>query len=122
MSERHNVTAFNLHTIGYRVDFRIRLDINTVFFGGSYESNNAIKLADVKRTLELDSVTSLPNDFINVRTAANLGIPVAEYAPKSPVTLSILKLAETLSGNRRAGNQGLFKRFLSSLLSDLTER
>jgi len=87
-----------------------------------YESNNAIKLADVKRTLELESVTSLPNDFKNVRTAANLGIPVAEYAPKSPVTLSIRKLAETLSGNRRAGNQGLFKRFLSLLLSDLSER
>jgi pilus assembly protein CpaE len=87
-----------------------------------YENNNAIKLDDVKRTLELDTVTMLPNDFKNVRTAANLGIPVAEYAPKSPVTLSILKLAETLSGNRRAGNQGVFKKFLASLLSELTER
>jgi pilus assembly protein CpaE len=87
-----------------------------------YESNNAIKLADVKRTLELDSVTALPNDFKNVRTAANLGIPIAEYAPKSPVTLSVLKLAETLSGSRRTGNQGLFKKLLSSLLSELAER
>lgn len=87
-----------------------------------YEDNIAISPEDVKRNLELDSVITLPNDFKKVRMAANLGIPVADYAPRSRVTLAVLKLAKTLSGKKRVAHQSLFKKFLSSLLSESAER
>ncbi len=80
-----------------------------------YEPYIAIGLADVERTLGLRSAVMVPNDFRHVHTAENLGVPLAEYAPKSPATLAIRKLAETLAGRKAPERPGMFKRLLTKL-------
>lgn len=80
-----------------------------------YEPYIAVGLADVERTLGLHPVAMVPNDFRHVHTAENLGVPLAEYAPRSPATLAIRKLAETLDGKHPPQRQGLIKHFLAKL-------
>lgn len=83
-----------------------------------YEYNNTFGLKDVERVLALSSsIVVIPNDFKNMHTASNLGVPVAEHAPKSPATKTIQKLAETLNGKRAPVHQGMFRKCLSKLLS-----
>jgi pilus assembly protein CpaE len=82
-----------------------------------YEPFASIKLVDVERTLGIHPIATVPNDYRNVHTAEDLGIPLAEYAPRSPATLSIYALAETLSGLRVAEKRGLLKQFLTKLWS-----
>ena len=82
-----------------------------------FERNNTFGLGDVERVLALKSIIIVPNDFKNLSMASNLGVPIAEHAPKSPATQSIQKLAKTLGGKRHPANQGMFKQFLSKLLS-----
>jgi pilus assembly protein CpaE len=82
-----------------------------------YERNNTFGLEDVERVLALrSSIVVVPNDFKNLHTASNLGVPIAEHAPKSPATHAIQKLAETLGGKKNPVNQGIFRQFLSKLL------
>jgi len=82
-----------------------------------YERNNNFGLGDVERVLTLESIAVIPNDFRNLSRASNLGVPIAEHAPKSPATQAIQKLAATLGGKRHPANQGMFGQFLSKLLS-----
>ena len=82
-----------------------------------YERTNDFVLGDVERVLALNSIKIIPNDYKSIRMAANLGVPIAEYAPRSPATQAIQKLAETLSGKRHPTNQGMLGKFLSKLLS-----
>ena len=81
-----------------------------------YERNNNFGLGDVERVLALESIAVVPNDFKNLNRAANLGVPIAEHAPKSPATQAIQKLAETLGGKRHPENQGMFGPLLTKLL------
>ncbi|MDD5033427.1 MAG: AAA family ATPase, partial [Methylococcaceae bacterium] len=83
-----------------------------------YERNNAFELREVESALASRSITVIPNDFKNLSTASNLGIPIADHAPNSPTTRAIQKLAETLGGKRHSVDQGMFRQFLSRLLSE----
>jgi pilus assembly protein CpaE len=82
-----------------------------------YERNNNFGLGDVERVLMLESIVVIPNDFKNLSRASNLGMPIAEHAPKSPATQAIQKLAMTLGGKKNPENRGLLGQFLSKLLS-----
>lgn len=83
-----------------------------------YERHNSFELKDVERVLALSSpIVVVPNDFNNLHTASNLGVPIAEHAPKSPAAKTIQKLAETLNGRKPSVNQGAFGNFLSNLFS-----
>ncbi|MGZ8160541.1 MAG: AAA family ATPase [Methylobacter sp.] len=83
-----------------------------------YEHNNTFGLKDVERVLALrSSIVVIPNDFKNMHTASNLGVPIAEHAPNSPATKTIQKLAESLNGKRPSVHQGMFRKCLSKLLS-----
>ncbi|HEY8037124.1 MAG TPA: AAA family ATPase [Methylobacter sp.] len=83
-----------------------------------YEHNNTFGLKDVERVLALSSsIVVVPNDFKSLHMASNLGVPIAEHAPKSTVTRTIQKLAETLSGKKHSVNQGMFRQVLSKLFS-----
>ena len=81
-----------------------------------YERNNNFGLRDVERVLMLESMVVIPNDFKNLSRAANLGVPIAEHAPKSPATLAIQKLALTLGGKSHSERHGILGQFLSKLL------
>lgn len=81
-----------------------------------YERNNNFELGDVERVLGLRSpIVVVPNDFKNLHMASNLGVPIAEHAPKSAVTQAIQKLAKSLNGKRHSANQGMFRQALSKL-------
>lgn len=83
-----------------------------------YERHNTFGLKEVERVLALgSSIVVIPNDFKNLHTASNLGVPIAEHAPKSPATQTIQKLAATLSGKQQPAKQGMFGQFLAKLLS-----
>jgi pilus assembly protein CpaE len=82
-----------------------------------YEPSHVIGIADVERTLAVKSVHVVPNDYKRVFTAANLGVPIAEHAPKSPSVLSIGKLADLLAGKKMqestSGIGALLGRFMA---------
>lgn len=82
-----------------------------------YEDKHSIGLTEVEQVLGLQSITMIPNDFKNLCMAFNLGIPIAEHAPKSPATQAMLSLADTLSGKKQPAKLGLFRQLLSPLLS-----
>ncbi len=82
-----------------------------------YERHNTFGLGDVERVLALSSpIVVIPNDFKNLHMASNLGKPVAEHAPKSPAMKTIRTLAESLNGKKPSINQGMFRKFLPTLL------
>ena len=80
-----------------------------------YQPYAPIKLEDVERTLGLRPAASVANDFKHVQAAENLGLPLAEYAPRSPATRSIRELAAALSGKQALERPGALKQFLSWL-------
>jgi pilus assembly protein CpaE len=81
-----------------------------------YVHNNAFGLADVEHTLALQPIFVVPNDFNNLSTASNLGIAIADHAPRSPATRAIQKLAANLSGKNNPAKPGAFRLFLSRLI------
>ena len=82
-----------------------------------YERANDFAIADVESVLALKSIKIIPNDFKNLSMASNLGVPIAEYAPKSPATQAIQQLSETLSGKSHPVKQSKLGRLLSTLFS-----
>lgn len=81
-----------------------------------YLQYSAITLEDVQRTLGIGEVNVVPNDFKHVCSAANLGVPLGEHAPRSPVNASIRKLAEALTSKKAPDKPGMLRRLLTRLL------
>lgn len=67
-----------------------------------FEANNPISLQDIENALQLRIVGIVPSDFRSVNDAANLGIPLLEHAPKSPVTQALLQLTGWMMGIKPA--------------------
>lgn len=63
-----------------------------------FELNNPITVKDIEQSLQLRAVGCIPSDFRSVNDAANLGLPLMEHAPKSPVSLALLELAGWVIG------------------------
>jgi pilus assembly protein CpaE len=82
-----------------------------------YEPYNAISLDDIERTLGEGDICVVPNDYKRVYTAANLGVPLADHAPRSPATLSIHKLADSLVDKRITEKPKGIKQLLARLWS-----
>lgn len=61
-----------------------------------YEKKSQITLDDLRRTLGVDALLTLPNQYDVVASAVNQGLPVAKIAPNSPITKALRELAETL--------------------------
>ncbi len=80
-----------------------------------YQKHQAIGIEDVERILAAKAITVVPNDFKNLNKAANLGVPIADYAPRTPATLAILNLADRLAGTKAPPRGAAFRRWLSGL-------
>ena len=63
-----------------------------------YEANHAITIKELEQALQLHTVGIIPSDFRSVNQATNLGVPLFEHAPKSPVAQAIEPLAAWVSG------------------------
>jgi pilus assembly protein CpaE len=90
---------------------RLRVVINR------YDARNSIGIENVIKALQHDSITTIPNDFKHFSAAANLGVPMAEYAPNIPATRALLKLATVIGPNTGSEKKGFFHQFISRLSS-----
>ena len=72
-----------------------------------WEKRLDLDVTDIRKTLEIEDVVCIPNDFAKVAESANLGTPLLEFAPSSPVSRSVVSLAESLSGKKVESGFGL---------------
>jgi pilus assembly protein CpaE len=63
--------------------------------------NNNISLKKAQDTFGREIFWELPNDYRTMVEVRNNGVPLVEQAPKAPITLAIVKLAQALSGNAK---------------------
>lgn len=70
---------------------------------------------DIRKSLEVETALCIPNDFAKVAESANLGTPLLDLAPSSPVSRSVIKLAENISGKKLASGQFGFGKVLRKL-------
>lgn len=111
LRDAQRLTAIMKNELGIGEE-RIQLVVNR------FNPRSSITPEYVERTLSLASAAPIPNDFVNLQNAADLGVAIADYAPSSPATRSILKLAETLAGKHGPKVQGIFRKLFSRLLSE----
>ncbi|MDP3653118.1 MAG: AAA family ATPase [Rhodoferax sp.] len=62
-----------------------------------YHKGDQFTIDDLKKTLEIDHVILLPNQYGAVAAAVNQGIPVERIAPKSTITKGLRALAESIA-------------------------
>ncbi|MBJ6751640.1 AAA family ATPase [Geomonas anaerohicana] len=67
---------------------RVKLVINR------YLPKSDIQLKDAEKVLEVPVYQAIPNNYADVVSSVNKGMPVVQLLPKSPVTKAILGLAE----------------------------
>jgi len=79
-----------MRTAGYKMD-RLHLVCNRV----GRESSH-VSFQDVTNTLNLKADIQIPDDWVTVGGAMNLGVPLLSYGPKSKVRLAINELAKQL--------------------------
>ena len=78
------------HALGY-VDSKIHWTVNR------YEKSSEITLDDLKRTLALGELITLPNQYDVVSTSVNQGLPVWKSAPNSAITRSLREIASDIA-------------------------
>ena len=62
-----------------------------------YQKGGDISLDDLKRTLDLEQLITLPNEYEVVASSVNQGIPVERLSPNSPITRALRAVAETIA-------------------------
>ncbi|MEX2476751.1 AAA family ATPase [Marinobacter sp.] len=63
--------------------------------------------ADIEKALGIAEMICIPNDYAKVAESSNLGVPLLEAAPSSPVSRSMVRMAEALSGKKVVPQTGL---------------
>lgn len=74
-----------------------------------FEAGGQLTLHDLKRTLNIQHLSTIPNHYGVVADSVNQGVPVSRIAPRSPVTLAIHELASSITGQAPvdSGNAGI---------------
>jgi pilus assembly protein CpaE len=80
----------SLVDLGYITEDRIKIILNR------YMKKNEISLEDVKTAIKKELFWVIPNDFRSTMSAINNGKPLAEIAPKSNISGSLMEMAETI--------------------------
>ncbi len=62
-----------------------------------WEKNSQITLDDLKKTLNISEVITLPNQYEVVATSVNQGVPVATVAPTSAITKALRDWAQRIA-------------------------
>ncbi len=63
-----------------------------------HEKRASVELSDVKRALKADNIGVLPNDYPAAAQSIELGKPLLEHAPRSPLARALKALAHEVSG------------------------
>jgi pilus assembly protein CpaE len=78
-----------------------------------YRKDDQFSLEDLKRTLEIDAVITLPNHYEAVAASVNQGVPVERVAPNSSIARGLRELADAIApapvGRRAGWLSGLFR-------------
>ena len=74
-----------------------------------------IGMEDIRKSLDIEDISCIPNDFAKVAESANLGTPLLDFAPSSPVARSLVKLSENLCGKKVETGSFGFSRVLRKL-------
>jgi len=78
-----------------------------------YEKNGQITLDDLKKTLGITEIITLPNQYEVVAASVNQGVPVAKAAPHSAVARALrdwaLRIAPPADKPRSGWLSGLFR-------------
>jgi pilus assembly protein CpaE len=61
-----------------------------------YEKNSQITLDDLKKTLGVEELITLPNQYDVVATSVNQGVPVVRVAPNSAIARGLRDLAQKI--------------------------
>lgn len=69
---------------------------NIIVVVNRFDGDSSLTLKDIQTALECSDPFKIPNDYDKVATSTNLGIPLLDYAKKSPITLSLINLVEIL--------------------------
>lgn len=78
-----------------------------------HDPRHAIGIDQVKKTLQQDAIVTIPNDFKSLGAAADLGLPILDYAPRSPATRALRELAAALGRNAVPEKKGFFQQFIT---------
>lgn len=62
-----------------------------------YEKNSQITLDDLKKTLNISDLVTLPNQYEVVATSVNQGVPVATVAPNSAISKALRDWAQRIA-------------------------
>ena len=62
-----------------------------------YEKNSLITLDDLKKTLGVDAIITLPNQYEVVTASTNQGVPVAAVAPNSPIAKALREWSQGIA-------------------------
>lgn len=77
-----------------------------------YWKNDEIGLNQVRASLGLSKMHTIPNGYKDVAKAINLGVPLAQVSRSGPVFRAIRELVDSLTHKREDAPAGLFSRFL----------
>jgi pilus assembly protein CpaE len=70
---------------------------NILIVVNRYDANSSLDLKDIQGSVQSSVLYQIPNDYESVAQSTNLGIPLYDYAPKTPITKAMISLAESLN-------------------------
>jgi pilus assembly protein CpaE len=62
-----------------------------------FEKGGQLTLLDLKKSLRIEGLHTVPNHYSVVADSVNQGIPVSRIAPRSPVTLALTEIAHAIT-------------------------
>lgn len=85
---------------------RIRVVVNR------YRNDALVELDDIRRSLNIDTVLTIPSHYPSALESADSGVPLCELDPNSPVVRSLRQLVTLLTGESGERRSGLLRRVL----------
>ena len=81
-----------------------------------YRKDALVELEDVRRSLDVDTVLTVPSHYRSALESVDTGVPLFEMDRNSAVARSVQQIAATLTGEPDAPPAGLLQRVLPSFL------
>ena len=89
---------------------RIRIVLNR------YRKDALVELDDVRRSLDLDTVLTVPSHYRSALESLDTGVPLCEIDRNSALARSLRQVVTTLTGDRPVAHAGLLQRVLPNFL------
>ncbi|MDQ5910179.1 MAG: pilus assembly protein CpaE [Pseudomonadota bacterium] len=87
-----------------------------------YNPKHPITLDAIRQTLQQSSITLIPSDYARFEIATNQGMPLLDFAPRAPITQTLVELAQRVGGETEApAKRGLLSRALGLLAGSKPE-